>query len=73
MQKAVIPGGSVRALNATLEAVITTAWQIPDFELADVPSWVKSERWDIETPRRGRHHCEPRPGACQNPRPLGHR
>lgn len=48
-----VPGGSVRARNATLEAVITTAWQIPDFELADVPSWVKSERWDIEAKGSG--------------------
>ncbi len=48
-----VPGGSVRAVNATLESVITTAWQIPDFELADVPGWAKSERWDIEAKGSG--------------------
>src|SRR6185437_12261651 len=48
-----IPGGSVRAINAPLESVITTAWQIPDFELADVPGWAKSERWDIEAKGSG--------------------
>src|SRR6185437_11150533 len=48
-----VPGGSVRALNATLESLITTAWQIPDFELADVPGWAKSERWDIEAKGSG--------------------
>lgn len=48
-----VPGGSVRAINATLESVITTAWQIPDFELADVPGWAKSERWDIEAKGSG--------------------
>jgi len=48
-----IPGGSVRAINATLESVITTAWQIPDFELAEVPGWAKSERWDIEAKGSG--------------------
>jgi uncharacterized protein (TIGR03435 family) len=48
-----IPGGSVRAINATLESVITTAWQIPDFELTDVPGWAKSERWDIEAKGSG--------------------
>jgi len=48
-----VPGGSVRAINATLANVITTAWQIPDFELADVPGWAKSERWDIEAKGSG--------------------
>ncbi|HVW12009.1 MAG TPA: TIGR03435 family protein [Bryobacteraceae bacterium] len=48
-----VPGGSVRAINATLESLITTAWQIPDFELADAPGWVKSERWDIEAKGSG--------------------
>jgi uncharacterized protein (TIGR03435 family) len=48
-----VPGGSVRAINATLESVITTAWQIPDFELAEVPGWAKSERWDIEAKGSG--------------------
>jgi uncharacterized protein (TIGR03435 family) len=43
-----VPGGSVRAINATLQSVITTEYQIPDFELADVPGWAKSVRWDIE-------------------------
>jgi len=48
-----VPGGSVRAINATLESVINTAWQIPDFELADIPGWAKSERWDIEAKGSG--------------------
>lgn len=48
-----VPGGGVRAWNATLQALITTAWQIPDFELADVPGWAKSERWDIEAKGSG--------------------
>src|SRR3569833_700387 len=48
-----VPGGSVRAVNATLESLITTAWQIPAFELVDVPGWAKSERWDIEAKGSG--------------------
>ncbi|HVV45990.1 MAG TPA: TIGR03435 family protein, partial [Bryobacteraceae bacterium] len=48
-----VPGGGVRAFNASLQAVITTAWQIPDFELADIPGWMKSDRWDIEAKGSG--------------------
>jgi uncharacterized protein (TIGR03435 family) len=44
----IVPGGSVRALNASLQAVITTAYQIPDFELAGGPAWLTTEKWDIE-------------------------
>jgi uncharacterized protein (TIGR03435 family) len=44
----IVPGGSVRALNASLQAIITTAYQIPDFEIAGGPAWLATEKWDIE-------------------------
>jgi uncharacterized protein (TIGR03435 family) len=44
----IVPGGTLRAVNAPLEAVIAEAYQVPPFELADVPAWAKSERWDID-------------------------
>lgn len=44
----IVPGGSVRTLNASLQAIITTAYQIPDFELAAGPAWLTTEKWDIE-------------------------
>jgi uncharacterized protein (TIGR03435 family) len=44
----IIPGGGLRAMNAPLQAVITTAYQIPDFELAGGSAWMTTERWDIE-------------------------
>ena len=49
----IVPGGSVRAINASLELLITTAYQIPDFELKDGPGWMRSERWDIDTKGSG--------------------
>jgi len=44
----IVPGGNLRALNASLQAIITTAYQIPDFELAGGPAWLTTEKWDIE-------------------------
>ena len=49
----IVPGGSVRAFNASLELAITEAYQIPDFELKDGPGWMRSERWDIDAKGSG--------------------
>lgn len=49
----ILPGGSLGALNASLQAIITTAYQIPDFELAGGPAWLTTEKWDIEAKRPG--------------------
>ena len=42
------PGGRVTAANATLRALITTAYQIQDFDLEGGPGWVATDRYDIE-------------------------
>lgn len=42
------PGGRVTATNATLRALITSAYQIQDFDLEGGPGWVATDRYDIE-------------------------
>ena len=42
------PGGRLVAQNATLQQLITTAYQIRDFQLFGGPSWLTSEHFDIE-------------------------
>ena len=41
------PGGRFTATNAPLRALIRHAYQLQDFELADGPKWIDSERFDI--------------------------
>jgi len=44
----VVPGGGLRAVNATLRSLISEAYQVRDFELSGGPSWLGSARYDIE-------------------------
>jgi uncharacterized protein (TIGR03435 family) len=47
------PGGRVTATNATLRALITTAYQIQDFDLDGGPAWVAADRYDLEAKASG--------------------
>jgi uncharacterized protein (TIGR03435 family) len=47
------PGGRVTATNATLRALITTAYQIQDFDLEGGPGWVSTDRYDVEAKASG--------------------
>jgi bla regulator protein blaR1 len=44
----VVPGGGLRATNATLRSLIAEAYQVRDFELSGGPAWLNSARYDIE-------------------------
>jgi bla regulator protein blaR1 len=44
----VVPGGGLRAINATLRSLISEAYQVRDFEISGGPSWLGSARYDIE-------------------------
>ena len=44
----VVPGGGLRAINATLRSLISEAYQVRDFEVSGGPAWMGSARYDIE-------------------------
>jgi uncharacterized protein (TIGR03435 family) len=52
------PGGRLVAQNATLQLLVTTAYQIRDFQLIGGPSWVRSERFDIEAKPLGNPNAD---------------
>jgi len=52
------PGGRLVAQNATLQLLVTTAYQIRDFQLIGGPSWVRSERFDIEAKPSGNPNAD---------------
>jgi uncharacterized protein (TIGR03435 family) len=42
------PGGRMVALNASLWALITAAYQVQDYQISGGPSWLKSANFDID-------------------------
>lgn len=48
-----LPDGSFSATNQTLSSFLTLAYQIQIFQLVGAPTWVSTERWDIEAKTRG--------------------
>jgi bla regulator protein BlaR1 len=54
-----LPGvGRVRALNATLRSLITTAYSLPDLKLSGGPAWMDSARFDIDARGQGKNPDE---------------
>jgi bla regulator protein BlaR1 len=41
------PAGGFRAANVDLRTLIVLAYNIQDYQLADAPGWIKSERYDV--------------------------
>ena len=48
-----LPDGSFSATNQTLSSFLTLAYQIQIFQLVAAPTWVSTERWDIEAKTSG--------------------
>jgi uncharacterized protein (TIGR03435 family) len=42
------PGGRFRVTNATLKMVMAVAYRVRDFQISGGPSWIGTDRWDIE-------------------------
>jgi len=59
------PGGRLVAQNATLQQLITTAYQIRDFQLFGGPSWLTSEHFDIEAKPSGKPTADQVSGMLQ--------
>src|SRR5262245_19776869 len=41
------PGGRIALTNVPLRAIITLAFQLQDFQIADGPAWIATDRFDI--------------------------
>lgn len=48
MQIQMMPGGGLRANNVTLILLLTLAYDVRDFQITGGPSWLASERYDIQ-------------------------
>jgi uncharacterized protein (TIGR03435 family) len=44
----ILPGGNLAATNVSLRALLKEAYGIRDFQIASAPSWIDSERFDIQ-------------------------
>lgn len=53
------PGGRFMATNVSLKMLITMAYNIQPFQLTDAPSWLDSDRWDIEAKPESGAEAEP--------------
>jgi uncharacterized protein (TIGR03435 family) len=47
------PGGRFQAENQTVRSLIQMAYNLQDFQISGGPSWIKSERYDIEAKAEG--------------------
>ncbi len=52
------PGGRAWATNATLRALITTAYSLPDARLSGGPAWMDSARFDFDARGQGKNPDE---------------
>jgi bla regulator protein blaR1 len=56
-------GGGLRAVNVTAMQLVTFAYKVRDYQIADAPGWVKSDRFDVSfTPDKS--EAMPRPGTA---------
>lgn len=47
------PGGRLNATNVTVKMLIRTAYRVQDFQILGGPSWLASERYDVEAKAAG--------------------
>lgn len=47
------PGGRIVATNVTLRLLIRNAYRVQDFQIVDAPSWLGTDRFDIEAKAAG--------------------
>jgi uncharacterized protein (TIGR03435 family) len=59
------PGGRFIATNASLMALIQTAYSVRDFQVSGGPNWINTDRWDIEA--RAERDSVPEPAGLQDP------
>jgi bla regulator protein blaR1 len=48
-----LPGGGLTATGVTLKMLIMNAYQVAAYQILGAPSWIGSERWDIEAKSEG--------------------
>jgi uncharacterized protein (TIGR03435 family) len=55
-----LPGGGLTATGVTLKMLISVAYGVPAYQISGGPSWVGTERWDIEAKTEGAQGRLPR-------------
>jgi bla regulator protein BlaR1 len=56
-------GGGLRAVNVTAMQLLTFAYKVRDYQIADAPGWMTSDRFDVNfTPDKT--EASPRPGVA---------
>jgi bla regulator protein blaR1 len=55
-----LPGGGLTASGVTLRMLIMNAYGVAGYQISGAPSWVGSERWDIEAKTEGVQGSLPR-------------
>jgi uncharacterized protein (TIGR03435 family) len=48
MMLQITPGGGIRTVNTNLRQLITMAYEIERFQLSGGPSWIETERFDVQ-------------------------
>jgi bla regulator protein blaR1 len=48
-----LPGGGVTATGVTLKMLISTAYGVLAYQISGGPSWIGTERWDVEAKTEG--------------------
>jgi uncharacterized protein (TIGR03435 family) len=48
-----LPGGTLKAVNVSLRALVKKAYSVRDFQIAEAPSWFDSQRYDISAKAEG--------------------
>jgi uncharacterized protein (TIGR03435 family) len=48
-----MPGGALTATGVTLKMLIMNAYGVANYQISGAPSWIGTERWDIEAKTEG--------------------
>ena len=55
-----LPGGGLTATGVTLRMLIMNAYEVAGYQISGAPSWIGTERWDIEAKTEGVQGLLPR-------------